>query len=453
MDIKFDKTGNVNAELTITIEKADYAERVSEALKDFRKKASLPGFRPGQAPMGLLKKRFGNEITAEQVNKLLSEKLYGYIRENKLNILGEPLPNEEKQQDINFDTMENFSFVFDLGMAPEFDAKLTGKDKIDWYNINVDDAMVDQQVQMYASRGGEYKKVDSYEPKDMVKGLMAELDADGNTLEGGVQVEGAVMLPDYMKDDAEKAKFADAKVNDVIVFNPSKAYNGNEAELSSLLKIDKEQVAEKTGDFSFQIEEITRYEAAPLNQDLFDQVLGKGVVSSEEEFRAKVRETLAGQFESDSEFKFMVDLRKYLTKRVGTLEYPEEILKRIMKLNNPDKDEKFVEDNFQKSIDELTWHLIKEQLSDQFEVKIDQNDVLETAKQVTKIQFAQYGMTNIPDEVLNNYANEMLKNKQQAENLVTRAVEAKIAAAAKKTVKLNEKSISLDEFNKMFTAE
>ncbi len=453
MDIKFDKTGNVTAELTITIVKADYEERVNAALKDFRKKASMPGFRPGQAPMGMLKKRFGTEITAEQVNKLLGEQLYGYIRDNNINILGEPLPNEEKQQDIDFNTMDSFSFVFDVAMAPEFDAKLTAKDKVDYYNITVDDAMVDQQIQMYTSRAGEYKKVDEYQPKDMVKGLLSELDAEGNPLEGGVQVEGAVMLPDYMKNEDEKAKFAGAKTSDVITFSPFAAYEGNEAELSSLLKIQKEEVASKTGNFTFQISEITRYEAAALTQGLFDQVMGEGVCKNEEEFRAKVQEQLSAQFEADSEFRFMVDLRQYLTGRIGEVEFPDALLKRVMRLNNPDKDEKYVEDNYEGSIKELTWHLIKEQLADQFEVKINQDDVLETAKQVTKIQFAQYGMTNVPEEVLTNYANEMLKNKQQAEGLVTRAVENKIAAAAKGLVKLNEKKVTLDEFNKLFAAQ
>lgn len=453
MNITLEKNGNVCAQITVTIEKADYEDKVTAALKDFRKKASMPGFRPGQAPMGMLKKRFGTEITAEQVNKLLGEKLYEYIRENKVNMLGEPMPNEEKQQPINFDTQDSFDFVFDIALAPEFDAKVSGKDKVDYYNITVDDEMVDKQLQMYTSRSGEYKKVDEYQEKDMVKGLLAELDENGNTVEGGVQVENAVMLPDYMKNDDEKAKFAGAKVNDVITFNPFNAYNGNEAELSSLLKISKEEVASKNGNFSYQVTEITRYEPAPLDQKLFDQVLGEGVVSSEEEFRGKVKETLAEQFATDSDFKFMMDLRTYLTKRIGDVEFPDEMLKKIMRQNNPDKDEAFVEDNYAKSIEELKWHLIKEQLADQFEIKIDQNDVVEAAKVVTKMQFAQYGMSNVPDEILTNYANEMLKNKQQAEGLVTRAVENKIAAVAKTTVKLNEKSTTLDDFNKMFSAE
>lgn len=450
MNTTFEKVDQVNGLITMQIEKADYAENVEKELKNFRKKANMPGFRVGQVPMGLIKKRFGTEVKAEAVDKLIREKLYGYIRDEKLSVLGEPLPNEEKTPQVDFEHQDDFTFVFDVALAPEFDAKLTKKDKVDFFTIEISDEMVEQQVQSYASRNGQYQKVDSYEPRDMVKGLLAELDEAGQPKDGGVQVEGAVMLPDYMKNDDEKAKFATAKVNDVITFNPSKAYNDNETELASLLRLKKEEVADKKGDFSFQVEEITRYQPAPVDQSLFDHIFGEGKVKSEEEFRAKIKELLADQFQKDSEFKFMLDLRKHLLNRVGKLEYPETMLKRIMRLNNPDKDEKFVEDNFEKSLEELTWQLVKEQLTEQFEIKLEQADVLEAAKTVTKMQFAQYGMMEVPEELLNQYAQEMLKKKDQTEGLITRAIEQKIAAKAKETVKLNEKTVSLDEFNKMF---
>lgn len=449
MEVKFEKTGNVNAEVTITINKEDYAERVEKALKDYRKKANVPGFRPGQAPMGMLKKRFGTEVTVEEVNKLLNEKLYGYIRENNVNILGEPLPSEEKNKDIDFVNQENFTFVFDVALAPEFDAKLTKKDKVDYYTIAVTDEMVDQQVQMYASRGGEYKKVDEYQTKDMVKGTLRQLE-NGAVKEGGVVVEGAVMLPEYMKNEDEKKKFEGKKSGETMVFNPAAAYDNNETELSSMLKVQKDQLADAAGDYELEIAEITRFAPAELTQDLFDQVLGKDKVKSEDEFRATIKEDMQKQFKNDSQFKFMVDLRKYLTERVGELEFPDEMLKRIMLLNNTDKGEKFVEDNFEGSKKELTWHLIKEQLTDQFGIKVEQADVLETAKKMTRIQFAQYGMNNVPEEMLAQYAQEMLKDRQQTENLVYRAVEDKIAEAAVALVKLNQKEVSLEDFNKMF---
>ena len=450
MNISFENVDKVNALLTIKLEKADYEEKVTAALKDFKKKANMPGFRPGQVPMGLLKKRFGTEITAEEVNKILGHEIYKYIREQKINILGEPLPDEEKQPEVDFQTMDDFTFVFDVALTPEFDGTLTKKDTVEYYTINVDDNMVEEQINAYAQRAGQYKKVDAYQPKDMVKGLLAQLDAEGNTLEGGIQVEGAVMLPDYMKNDEEKAKFDNAKVNDVVVFNPAKAYDNSTVELSSLLRITKEEAEEIKSDFSFQIEEITRYEAAEVNQDLFDQILGEGVVKNKEEFAENIRKTMEAQFAADSDFRFIQDLKTYLTKRVGELEFPEAMLKRIMKLNNPDKDVENIEKNFQLSLKELTWHLIKEQLSDQLEIKVEQPDVLETAKAAARMQFEQYGMMNVPDDVLTNYANKMLENKEQAEGLVSRAEENKIAQKAKDVVKLKKKAVTLAEFNKLY---
>lgn len=450
MNISFENVDKVNALLTIKLEKADYEEKVTAALKDFKKKANMPGFRPGQVPMGLLKKRFGTEITAEEVNKILGHEIYKYIREQKIHILGEPLPDEEKQPEVDFQTMDDFTFVFDVALTPEFDGTLTKKDTVEYYTINVDDNMVEEQINAYAQRAGQYKKVDAYQPKDMVKGLLAQLDAEGNTLEGGIQVEGAVMLPDYMKNDEEKAKFDNAKVNDVVVFNPAKAYDNSTVELSSLLRITKEEAEEIKSDFSFQIEEITRYEAAEVNQDLFDQILGEGVVKSKEEFAENIRKTMEAQFAADSDFRFIQDLKTYLTKRVGELEFPEAMLKRIMKLNTPDKDVENIEKNFQLSLKELTWHLIKEQLSDQLEIKVEQPDVLETAKAAARMQFEQYGMMNVPDDVLTNYANKMLENKEQAEGLVSRAEENKIAQKAKDVVKLKKKAVTLAEFNKLY---
>lgn len=450
MNISLENIDKVSAVLTIKMEKADYADKVEKSLKDYRKKASIPGFRPGLAPLSLLKKRFGKEITAEEVNKLLGEKLYAYIKENNLNVLGEPLPNETRQQDIDFGTMDSFEFVFDLALAPEFDVTVNGDDTVDYYNITVDDKMVDDQVKMYTQRAGGYDKVDSYEEKDMLKGLLAELDETGNTKEGGIQVENAVLLPEYFKNDEQKAIFNGCKVNDVLVFNPSKAYEGRDVEISALLKISKSEVPSMTADFSFQVQEITRFKAAEINQELFDQVFGKGVISTEEEFRSKIASVLSEQFTADSDYKFILDLKTYLMAKVGKLDYSEAILKRYMRLTNKDKDEKFIEDNFEKSLEELTWHLIKEKLAKMFDVKVEQEDLKEMAKNITKIQFAQYGMINVPEQLLENYANEMLQKKGQVDSLINRCVDEKIAKAVKSVVKLDNKQVSVEDFNKMF---
>ena len=418
-------------------------------LKTYRQKANIPGFRKGMVPMSLIKKQFGKSVTAEEVDRLMQEKVNEYIRENKVNMLGMPLPNEEKMPVIDFDTQENFEFVFDIALAPEFKTEITENDTLDYYTITVSDEMVQSQVDMYAQRASKYDKVNDYQDRDMVKGLLAQLDEEGNTLEGGIQVEGAVMMPSYMKNEEQKAIFNGAKVNDVLVFNPNTAFEGNEAELSSLLKIKKDEVAEMKSNFSFQIEEITRAIPAELNQELFDQVFGEGAVKSEEEFRGKIKEGISAQFVADSDYKFLLDVRTYLMGKVGKLEFPDALLKKIMHLNNQEKGEAFVEENYDKSIEELTWHLIKEQLVAANQIKVEQEDVLNMAKENTRMQFAQYGMMNLPEEMLENYAKDMLKKQENVEGLVNRAVEVKLAAALKNKAALNNKEVTVEEFNNL----
>ncbi|AVM53281.1 trigger factor [Bacteroides zoogleoformans] len=450
MNVSLQNIDKVSALLTVKLEKADYQEKVDKSLKNFRQKAQIPGFRKGMVPMSLVKKMYGKSVLAEEVNKMLSETVYKYIQDNKVDILGEPLPNEDKQKEIDFDTMEEFEFLFDIALVPEFKAEVSTKDVVDYYEVEVTDEMVDNQVKAYTQRNGKYEQVSAYEDNDMLKGLLAELDEDGNTKEGGIQIEGSVMIPSYMKNDEQKAIFAGAKVNDVLVFNPHRAWDGNAAELASLLEVEKKDASEMKSNFSFQIEEITRFVPGDLTQEIFDQVFGKDTVKSEEEFRAKVKEMVANQFAADSDYKFLIDARKMLMEKVGKLEFPDALLKRIMRQNNPDKDEKFVEGNYDKSIEELVWHLIKEQLVKANDIKVEQDDIANMAKEATRAQFAQYGMMNVPEDLIESYSKEMLKKQERVEGLVNRVVDTKLAAALKTQVKLNNKAISAEEFNKMF---
>ena len=349
MNVSLQNIDKVSALLTVKLEKADYQEKVDKSLKSFRQKAQIPGFRKGMVPMSLVKKMYGKSVIAEEVNKALQEAVYNYIKENKVNMLGEPLPSEN-QQVIDFDTMEEFEFVFDIALAPEFKAEVDAKDKVDFYSIEVSEDMIENQVKMYTQRTGKYDQVDAYEENDMLKGLLAQLDEEGNTKEGGIQVEGAVLMPSYMKNDEQKAIFANAKVNDVLVFNPNVAYDGHAAELGSLLKIDKEIAKDVKSNFSFQVEEITRFVPGELTQEVFDQAFGEGVVKTEEEFRAKIKEEIAARFVADSDYKFLLDVRKVLMEKVGKLEFPDALLKRIMLLNNEEKGEEYVAENYEKSI-------------------------------------------------------------------------------------------------------
>ena len=286
----------------------------------------------------------------------------------------------------------------------------------------------------------------------MIYGDLRELDADGNAKEGGIVVEHVMLMPDYIKVDDQKKLFDGCKLGDTIVFNPRKAYPDNDAEVSSMLKIGREEVAEHEGDFSCYISEISRFAKAEVNQELFDSVFGEGTVKSEQEFRQKIADGLKGQLSVDSDFKFLTDVRKYMEEKIGQLTFPDALLKRIMLNNNKDKGEEFVEKNYEQSVKELTWHLIKEQLVTANDIKIEHDDVLQAAKGAARAQFAQYGMNNVPDEYLENYAKEMLKKEDNVQGLVDRSIDQKLIVALKNVVKLNEKKVSLDEFNKLMEA-
>ena len=452
MNIQFEATDKVNGLMTITLEKTDYQPEVDKTLKDYRKRANIPGFRPGQAPMSMIKRQFESSIKVDVVNNMLGKKLYEYVRENKIQMLGEPLASEQ-QESIDFEGDQPMVFKFDIAVAPEFKAELTDKDKIDYYNITVDDKLVDQQVEMYQSRAGHYDKVENFdaEQRDMLKGDLRELDAEGNVKEGGIEVADAVLMPQYIKVDDQKKLFDGSKLGDIITWNPRKAYPESDVEVSSLLKIEKDQVAEHTGDFTYQITEISRFVKAEIDQKLFDQTFGEGTVKDEKEFRQKISDQISQQFKADSEYKFLLDVRKYMEEKVGKLEFPEALLKRVMLQNNKDKGADFVEKNFEGSIKELGWHLIKEQLVAANGIKVEDDDLKAVAKEAARAQFAQYGMSNVPEEYLDNYAEEMLKKRENVDGLVDRAVDVKLTAALKQVVKLNEKNITLEDFQKLLS--
>ncbi|MBF1550432.1 MAG: trigger factor [Prevotella salivae] len=449
MKISFENPDKVNGLLTITVEEADYQASVEKTLKDYRKKANYPGFRPGMVPMGLIKKQYGASAKMDAINKLIGEQIYKYMQDNKIQMLGEPLPSE-KQEAQDLEKPAPYTFAFDIAVAPEFKIELNGHNKIDHYIIIVDDALIDRQIEMFTSRNGTYEKAESYEDNDMLKGDLRELDEKGNTKEDGITVEAASILPNYIKDEAQKALFKGAKLGDIITLNVSKAFE-SEAEIASLLKVERDRVKDIKSDFSYQITDIQRYKKHPVDQELFDSLFGKDTVKSEKEFREKIAEGLKEQLAVDADYKFILDVRAYCEKKVGKLEFPDALLKRIMLNNNKDKGEEFVEKNYEQSIKELTWHLIKEQLVADNQIKVNDEDVLNAAKETARVQFAQYGMNNVPDEYVENYAKEILKKRENVDGLVDRAVDIKLTDALKKVVKLNEKEISLDDFNKMMS--
>jgi len=437
-----------NAILTLSIEKADYSEKVDKKLRETRKKANVPGFRPGMVPAGLIKKMYGKAMLAEEINKLVSDNLYNYIRENNVNILGEPLPNEKEQKAIDFDTQEDFEFVFDLGIAPEFEVELTKKDKVKYYTIAVSDEMIENQVKSYTGRYGKYIQEEEVEEKDMLKGELLEM-ADGKVNEEGLKVQDATLTPAYMKDDAQKALFVGAKKGDIITFNPAKAFE-SETEISSMLKISKEAAKEIVGDFQLKIESITRYHESTIDQELFDKVYGEGTIKSEEEFRAKIKENIQENLSADSEYKFGIDAQEMLVAKYNDIAFPETFLKRWVLSSNENLTAETLETDFPKMIENLKWQLVKSKLEKANDIKIENADVDGYARKMAKAQFAQYGMIGMDDEIIANYAKDMMKKEETMRSIMDKVAEEKILAVIKEAVKVDNKDITIEEFNKMF---
>ena len=448
MNITFESQDKINGLLTIVVEEADYAADVKKALNDYRKKANVPGFRPGQAPMGLIKRQIGASVKVDAINKLVGNSLYDYVRENKINMLGEPMPHLGEEP-VDLDAEAPYTLKFDIAVAPEFKAELSDKDTIPYYDVTVDDTLVDQQIQGFASRGGQYTKVDEYQDNDMLKGDLRELNEDGSTKEDGITASEASILPSYIKVEDQKAIFEGCKVGDILIFNPKKAYPESTVEVSSLLKITKEEAENVTADFSYQVTEISRFTPAAVDQNLFDQVYGEGVVSSEAEFRTKVAEGIKEQLATSADFRFLQDVRAYVEGKIGAVQYPDELMKRIMLANNQDKGMEYVDKNYEASIKELTWHIAKNQLLEANEIKIEDADVKAMAIETTRMQFAQYGMANVPEEYLEQYAEEMLKKPEQVDGLINAAADRKLMQALKEVVTLDKKAISFDEFVKL----
>ena len=429
--------------LTLTVEPADYQEAVRKELKQIRQKANVPGFRPGMVPAGLIKKMYGKGVMAEVINKTLSDALGKYIDEKHIAVLGDPLPNEELTSKVDFDTQDTFTFAFDIALAPEFDASLNGHNKLTHYNIEVSDDMVNKQVESYAQRFGDYVEADEVQDGDVIKGLLTE------QRENGMTKENAMLNPQYMVDKEQAALFLGAKKGDVITFNPQKAFQ-NEVEIGSLLDITKQEAKELTSDFTFEIQGITRHQAAKIDGELFAKVYGDNTVKDEADFRAHVKAEIEENMAEDSEYKFGLDAKAAIMKKMEGLAFPEDFLKRWLHATNEKLTDEEIDKDFPQMIEELKWHLAKEQLLKKYNINIEKEDVEDYAKKVAKMQFMQYGLMHVDDAYLTNYAQQILKDENQLRGIVERVAEQKIYAAVKTAVKLEEKSISHDDFGKLF---
>ena len=441
MKIEQSELKDLTAVVTLTIEPADYQDEVAKQLKQVRQKAQMPGFRPGMVPAGLVKKMYGKGILADVLNKQVGEGLQKHIEDHNLQILGEPLPSENSPK-IDLDNEDTFTFLFDIAVAPEFDAKLTGKNKLTEYIIEVTDEMVNNQVKSYAERFGEYAQADEVAEGDIVKGLAKQVDGD-------IVKENAVLNPAYMKQKTQQKKFIGAKKGDVVTFNPTKAFD-SEVEVSSLLGINKEQAKDLKSDFTFEIQEITRHTTAAIDAELFAKVYGADAPKDEAAFRARVKAEIEANMAEDSKYKFGLDAKEAIMKKMEKLEFPVDFLKRWVLATNEKMTAEELEKDFDKMLEELKWHLAKDQLMKEYKVDVQKEDVEAYAKEVARMQFMQYGLMHVDDQYLTNYANEMLKQENQLRGIVERVAENKIYEALKGVAKIEQKKISHEEFGKLF---
>ena len=447
MNVTLDKTGNVTATVAVEILESDYALKVKDEIKRLRAKSNLKGFRPGMAPMSLIQRMYGKQVKGEVINDTVSEALTKYIHDNKINILAEPMIVKE---DIDIDNGTDFTFHFNIGLAPELKVDVAAL-KIPYYNIEISDEMLNNQLDSLADRFGHQVAGDVVDDRALVKGSLIELDENGQPKADGLTVESTMVSPEYFRSDDQRKLFIGKKIGDKVTFNPWATCEGNAAEMASMLNVEREK-ADVKSDFEMEIKEILVHKKAEQNQELYDAVFGKGKIADEAAYIQAVKGMITNQLRGDSNYRFTVDTEAALRKQVGDIELPVEFLEKFLVLSNPDKyNEENVKEEVTKMIPSLEWQIIRENAAKVLGVKVEDDDLLNTAKAIAAQQFAQYGMRYLPDDMIERYAKEnILANKDYHQELVARAVEEKLYAAIRATAKVAEKTISVKEFQKLF---
>jgi trigger factor len=448
MNITKENIDALNAVLKVKIEKADYQEKVENVLKDYRKKANIKGFRPGMVPIGIIKKMYGLAVKIDEINRIVSENIHKYLTDEKIEILGDPLPKTDEQEKIDFETQEDFNFSFELGLTPPVELNISKKNKVSFYEIAIDEKMKSDYVANYTRRFGEFSKADVIEDKDIIKGKIEAIDEQGNVKPEGPANDASTLAVDIIKDEEIKKEFIGKKENEAIDFNLQKAFP-NDSEIAGLLKKKKEEIVGIEGKFRFTVSEITRFHPAELNQELYNRIYGEGVVNSEEEFMKKVEEEIASSLKHESDFKLMQDIKK-LTIEKTDLTLPEDFLKKwLLKVNeNTTSDQ--IEKEFDSFRSDLKWQLIRNKVAKDNEMKISEEELQKEAENITRYQFRQYGLFYATDEQIANYAKETLKKEEDAKRIADKILEDKVLVQLKDFVSVDNKNVTVDEFNKLF---
>jgi trigger factor len=448
MNITRENIDDLNAVLKVSIEKADYNEQVENVLKDYRKKANIKGFRPGMVPIGLVKKMYGRAVQIDEINKIVTENIQKYLTDEKIDILGDPLPKEDDREKIDFDTQEDFTFSFELGLAPVIELKISKKNKVTMYEILIDEKMKNDYLENYTRRYGELKNADKTGDKDMLKGKIEAIDKDGNIISDGPSVEETTLSIDIIKDKKIKKLFIGKNQNDSIDFDLKKAFP-NDTEIAGILHKKSEEIANIDGVFRFTINEISRFHPAELGKDLFDRIYGEGIVNSEEEFMTRIEDEISLNLKRESDFKVMMDVKTLVLDKTE-FQLPEEFLKKWLLRVNENTTQEQIETEFDSFRKDLRWQLIRNKLARDNDLKITEEELLKEAENVTRYQFQQYGLFYASDEQISNYAKETLKREEDAKKIAEKILEEKVILNLKELVKLDKKSVTVEEFNKLF---
>lgn len=449
MNISRNEIDELNSELKILIEKNDYEERVEKTLRDYRRKARIDGFRPGKVPFGLISKMYRKPVLVEEVNNILNEALTKYIVDEKLNILGEPLPSETERKEIDWDNDTSFEFVVDIALAPDFDIQVSSRDKFTFYQIKVDDSIRNEYIEKYQSRLGSMSEVEASDETSVIKADLLQTDNEGNMIEEGIRVEDAEITVTNIGDEKTRKRLTGLKTGDELEVNLKKAFS-DKAEIAALLKIEKDEVDLINGDFKVMIKSVSRFEKAEINQDFYDKLFGRDVVKTEDEFKTRIDEIIRSELSRDSEYKLRLDIREYYTARFKK-NLPEGFLKRwLLEANKKKYSKEQIEKDFDHFLEDLKWQLLKDKIGKNNNLKVTDEELLEYAKGFARMQFSQYyGISDFPDDQLASYAGELLKKDEERRKLAERKFEEKIIDFIRTTAKVDHKEISSEKFNKL----
>lgn len=449
MKIDYAKTNDVIGEITMVVEESDYADKVKKQLKEIGKKHAEPGFRPGHVPAGLIAKKYGKAVKYDEINKLVGEAIFDYIKENGINVLGNPIP--DKANAINEDASE-FTLKFKVGVAPEFEVKIDKDLHIPYYNIQVTDEMVARQDEALRRRFGKQEPGDEVDATALVKGVITELNEDGTVKEEGVVVENGIIAPQYFKSEDQRALFVGKHVGDSVVFNPAATCESNPTELASMLNLPKEEAEKHQGDFRFDIKEIIVLKPAELNEEFFKEAFGE-TVKDEEGYRETVKKMIQDSLTGDQNYRFTIDAEKAIRKEVGEIQLPDEVLKEFLISQNEALNEENIDKEYDQIRSQLVWDLEKDKMINALDIKVEDADLQNTARLMARNQFAQYGMTNVPEDAVEHYAGEILKDEKARNTIYRQTSDMKLFNAIRAAVSLDEKEVSVDEFNELFRAE